>query len=1083
MEVAVSTLPITADARACPVPGTALRMQILGPLRLWRGDVELDAGPRQQAHLLALLLAHEGLPISKVELIDLIWGKQAPGSAVNAIHKYIGALRRLLEPDLPARGSSSYLLSRGSGYLCTAGAGTLDLATFRELVRIARSALEQDRRERALDCYERALRLWRGPAGDGLALEPEALPVFAGLNGEFFNACSAAAGLAVSLGRPERVLVPLQLAASMEPLHEPVQAGLISVLGAAGRQAEALSAFRAVRSRLAEDLGIDPGPVLEQAYQRVLRQDLTSMSTVVTSRDENLRSSAASAPSATGDGLVGRSEELAVLREATRRAVDGRAGLVLIEGEPGVGKTRLMEEAAREAGDRDGLVVWGRCLEDGGAPSMWPWVHVVRAVLDGVAAPERERWLKGALGRFLEPHDDALTGQVLPGGSGRFHLFEKVIALIAHVSARRPVMVVVDDLQWADVASLHLFGHLASRLPTGTVLLGALRDRAPVPGSELARMLAEASRSSGHHRLVLGPLGSLEVAELVRREIGRAPGLDAARAIHSRTAGNPFFVRELARLLAGGSPLAEDAAARAGVPSTVRGVVRDRMTGLDDDAKDLLEIAALVGRDVDLSLLARVADLDIATCLVRLESVEALGLLAPTPGDPYSFRFVHDLVRESISETTSPRRATRLHLRVANALEQSLPDGESVPEQVAHHLWAAGPLAAPARTAAALARSGRRAAARSALEAAEQQLRLSAQVARSAGLVEPELAALSQLTAVIGMRSMYAGAELNLLERAEHLARVLGREVEAAGILYSRWAALAQGIELDRSGPLARQLLQQGESSPHPIVRTYGLQAWGIHQWDIGNIGEAYRHLSRSGQTLLAGSADREDAPVQHDLQLLMTGMLAEATALYGDVAGAHTLLDRLEAAGDDRYTVTVWATMSARTAAIVGDPAAALRSAERGIAVDPDFSYVFLGTYQRLARCWARAVTGDDPTGAATQAERIIETNLLNPVRSCVSTWYALLGEMRLAAGEPQKAAAALDRADHYLRAYGQRYQEGLLLLLHARLLRAQGKPRVMVRAAAEQARRLSAEREAHLFVQRADTFLARLDGTPSGR
>ncbi|GGL14620.1 hypothetical protein Sme01_18440 [Sphaerisporangium melleum] len=1075
----VSVLP--ADAETHSTPGTTLRIQILGPLRLWRGDVELDAGPRQQAYLLALLLAHEGRPIRKAELIDLIWGEQAPDSAVNLIHKYVGALRRLLEPALPARGTSSYVLRRGGSYLCTTGAGTLDLATFREQAGAARSALARGRHEEALDRYEQALRLWRGFAGDGLAPGPEAVPIFTGLNGEFFDACTAAAELAVSLGRPERVLPPLHLAASMGPLHEPVQAGLISVLGAAGRQVEALSVFRAVRSRLAEDVGIDPGPVLEQAHQRVLRRDLTPQ--VVTSTADDLRPYLETAPSATGDGLVGRSEELAVVRDAVRRAAGGGTGLVVIEGEPGVGKTRLMEEAGREAGDRDVLVAWGGCVEGGGAPSMWPWTQVVRTVLSGVAAPERESRLNGALGRLLEPHDDVLTGQVLPGDGGRFHLFEQIVGLVADVSARRSVMIVVDDLQWADVASLQVFGHLASRLPAGTVMLGALRDRAPVPGSELARMLAGVSRSSDHRRLRLGPLGSLDVAELVRREIGRAPDPDAARTIHARTAGNPFFVRELARLLVGGSSLPEDAAARTGVPSTVRGVVRDRMAGLDDGAKDLLEIAALVGREVDLRLLARVADVDACTCLARLEPVEALGLLAPTPGDPYSFRFVHDLVRETVTETTAPRRATRLHLRVANALEQTMPDGESVPERVAHHLWAAGPLAEPARTSAALVRSGRRAAAKSALEAAEQQLRLAAQVARTAGLAEPELVALSQLTAVIGMRSMYAGAELPLLERAEHLARGLGREVEAAGILFSRWSALAQGIELDRSGPLARQLLKQGESSPHPIVRTYGLQAWGIHQWDVGNIGEAFRYLSRSGPTLLAGSAGREDDPVQHDLQLLMTGLLAETTALHGDVAGAHALLDRLEAAGDDRYTVTVWATICARIAIIVGDPDSALRAADRGIAVDPDFSYVFLGTYQRLARCWGRAITGDDPAGAAAEAERIIETNLLDPVRSCVSTWYALVGEMRLAAGEPDKAAVALDRADHFLRVYGQRYSEGLVLLLRARLLRAQGEPSDVVRAAAEKARRLSAEQEAHLFVQRTDAFLARSDVAASDR
>ena len=257
-------------------------------------------------------------------------------------------------------------------------------------------------------------------------------------------------------------------------------------------------------------------------------------------------------------------------------------------------------------------------------------------------------------------------------------------------------MLVIDDLHWADVASLQLFSHLAARLPGGTVVIGALRDRAPAPGTELARMLAAASRVPGHRRIRLGPLDLAEVAELVRRETGQSPGSGAARSIHARTAGNPFFVRELSRFLADGGQLTEDAAAQAGVPSTVRDVVRDRLADLDDDVQGLLQIAALIGRDVGLGLLARVADLDVQTCLDRLEPLEGLGLLAPAPGDPYSFRFAHDLVRESVAEITPPARAAQLHLRIADALERDRLRRRSVAERLAHHLWSAGPLADPA---------------------------------------------------------------------------------------------------------------------------------------------------------------------------------------------------------------------------------------------------------------------------------------------------------------------------------------------------------------------------------------------------
>ncbi|GII59764.1 hypothetical protein Pth03_81530 [Planotetraspora thailandica] len=1071
--------PVRAGSHGRPSSGDNLRLQILGPLRVWRDGVELDTGPRQQAYLLALLLAHAGRPISTSALIDLIWGDDAPASALNILQKYVGAIRRILEPALPTRGTGSYLQRRGSGYLFAAGPGTLDVVTFREFVEAAKARLAEKCFDEALDCYVQALGLWHGSAGGELTT---ATAIFTGLDGEFFDACVAAAELAVSRGQPERALQPLRLAARIAPFHESVQASLVSALAAAGQQAEALSVLRTVRTRLTEELGIDPGPALLAAHQRML-----SPLRLPTDQVDDLPISVSRAKKATSPRmspaahLVGRDEELAVLRQAVESALAGGTGLVVVEGEPGVGKTRLLEEGGAEADRRGALVVWGRCLEGDGTPSMWPWVQAVGAILDGLPAAAREEWQAGELGRLVEPHAGVSTTPVMPDSGAQFRLFEQAVALVGRVSVRRPVVLVVDDLQWADTASLDLFRHLAARLPGGAVVIGALRDRAPVPGSELARMLAAASRLPRHRRIRLGPLGPAEVAELVRRETGQTPGPGAARGIYARTAGNPFFVRELSRLLADGGTLTVNAMARAGLPSTVRNVVRDRMAGLDDDAIDLLQIAALIGRDVDLALLARAADIDGQTCLDRLEPLEALGLLGPTPGDPYSFRFAHDLVRESVVETTPQRRVTQLHLRIADALELTTADDEPVAERLAHHLWAAGPLAAPARTAGALMRAGRHAANKSAYEAAERQLQSAAHVARTTGLAELELSALSQLTVVVG-RSGYVGSARDLLERAEHLARDLGREREAAGFLLSLWVAYSQGIQLDRAGRLARRLLDQGEASADPTVRAYGWHAWGFHQWDVGNIGEAFRYLTRSDSTVLEDLAQGERDPLRRDLWLLWPVMHALMTALHGDLDAARALLDAMEAAsGDDPYVITVWAAFAVTVAALAGDPVWALRAAERGIALDPEFSFVWLGSYQRLARCWARAVTGEDPAGAAAEAQGLIAVALADPPRSGLVTWCGLLGEMWLAAGKLDEAAAALDQADLFLDMYGQRYAEGLVLLLRARLMQARGEPVAAVRAAAERARALSTEREAHLFARRAEELLAGLAEAPA--
>ena len=1059
-------------------PAGPLRLQVLGPLRVWRGDVELDAGPRQQASLLALLLARVGRPTGTGELIDSIWGDAAPSSALNTIHKYVGALRQLLEPERPARGASSYLVRRGSAYLCTAGPETLDLVMFRRQAAAAAAALADERRATALDLYVEALGLWSGSACEGLVHEPAAMGVLAGLDSEFFDACVAAAELATDQGRPERVLPHLRLAATMGPLNEPVQASLVACLADAGRPADALAAYEAARDRLAHELGIDPGPVLRAAHERLLRRPAVADG----GPSGPGRPPAAERPTAPS-GIVGRVDEISALREVLEPAFAAGSGLALVEGEPGVGKTRLLKEIAAEAERRHALAVWGNCLDGAGAPTMWPWIQAVGAILDRVPASVREAALSGELGHLLEPHDDLLAGDIIPDSNLQFRLFEQVVAVIGEAAAHRPLLLVVDDLHWADATSLRLLAHLATRLPDGAVVIGALRDRRSEPEPELARMLAAVSRAPGQRRIRLGPLRPDDVAELVRRETGQTPGRDVTADLHARTRGNAFFVRELSRLLAETGALTTDAVARVGVPSSVVDVVRGRMAALDDQARDLLRLAALAGREVDLPLLAEAAGLDVPTCHDRLAPLDAAGLIEPVPGHPYAVRFTHDVVRESVAGTIAPLYAGRLHLRLADALERTSPESEPIAERLAHHLWAAGPLADLGRTARALVDAGRCAAGKSAFEAASGHLRAAARTARAAGLAELELSALSQLTAVIGMRSGYVASAIDVLERAEHLARSLGHEVVAADFLFSRWAGYSQGIQLDLAGPLARRLLEDGEASANPVVRAYGQHAWGIHQWDVGNIGEAFRYLSKSRTTMLDDATGTDQDQLRHDLQLLSPVMLALMTALHGDVDSAREQLDQLEAAAAaDPYATTVWSAFAVTVAALAGDEAWALRAAERGIAVDPEFSFVFLGSYPRLARCWVQALTGQDALGAARRAEQLVADALVDPPRSGLATWHGLVAEMWLSAGRTAEAAAALDRADAALEAYGQRYPEGFLLIQRARLLQAAGRPDDVVLAAVERARALSTEHEAHLFARRAERLLPGRPGSGVG-
>lgn len=1039
--------------------GSSLQLQLLGPLRVCRDGAEVAAGPPQQAFLLAVLLARAGRPVSTNELIDLIWGDDVPATALNIIQKYIGALRRILEPGLTDRGNGSFLLRRGKSYLFTVVSGGLDLLVFREHVGAARAALAQGNDRTALDHYVQALGLWRGPAGGGITDGTSATTIFAALDEEFYDACVAAARCAESIGLVQQVLPALQLAASMAPFHEPVHAALISALGAAGRQGEALSAFHTIRDRLADELGIDPGAELGEAHRRLLTPP-------------------PSAPSAAPifvTSLVGRLEEIAVLRRTVENAIAGGTAIGIVEGEPGVGKTRLLEEAASVAGRHQALVVWGSCLEGDGTPSMWPWEQALGSVVDSLPAPAREKWMASDLGILLAPQNAA--DRTLPDGNAQFRLFEQVVALISQASAQRPTVLILDDLQWADVASLRLFSHLMGRLPESTAIIGALRDRVPLLAPGLAQVLAAASRLPGHRRFRLGPLGLSEVTALVRHETGHDPGDAVTRAIYDRTAGNPFFVRELSRLLQEAGTLRDGhSSAPAGVPSSVRDVVRDRMAGLDERARDLLQVAALIGRTVDLRLLSGAAGVAVADCLEQLEPVQALSLLESGPEDPSALRFAHDLVRESVSETTTKQQSVRLHLRVADALERIYADDEAVAERLAYHLWAAGPLAEPARASVALIHAGRCAANKLAFESANRHLRSAVQVARASGLQELELSALTLLAIVIRRESGYDLSTFDLLERAEYLARTLGRDAEAADFFFIRVMGAFTSLEEGRAR-LARQMHERGQASSDPAVRRYGRQIWGLYQWDAGNIGESYRLLTASDEETPDEKTPAEETPLRRDGSIPGEGpgWRAVMTALHGDVDTAQAFVDTWDAPNDP-YAVSVWVYYTTMIASMAGDPDLARRAGERWFAAGLTRLRSQLEHYIRQYWCWARALSGDDPAGAAAEAEMLLANDLLDPPQWGIAYQYGLIAEMWLAAGLPEKAAVALDRADQAVWSHGQRYAEGLLLLVRARLTQARGEPLPAVRAAAEHAVSVSTATESYLFAQRARGFLAEL-------
>jgi len=403
--------------------------------------------------------------------------------------------------------------------------------------------------------------------------------------------------------------------------------------------------------------------------------------------------------------FVGRAGELAALTTDLDAAVGGHGGVVLLAGEPGIGKTRLAEELAARAMVRGAVVLWGRCWEGAGAPAFWPWVQVIRGYLQGQAedlASLRHDLGAGAadIAQLVPAVRDRIPDLPAPPPlepeAARFRLFDSLAGFLRTAAARRPLLLVLDDLHWADVPSLALLRFISRELDgAGPLVLGSYRHTEVDQGHPLLGAVADLSR--GQHRwLLLGGLGQHEVAGFMALVAGAEPSAELAAEVYRQTDGNPFFVTEVVRLLASQGRL--DPAARdsrvlgSTLPEGVRAVVAERLGRLSADCRRTLEIASVVGRDFELRVLQPVSGLDAEQLLMLLEEAEAARLVGAVPGELSRWRFAHALVREVLYEGLLAARRVRLHGLVADALEavHATEPGPHLAE-LAHHLVEAAP--------------------------------------------------------------------------------------------------------------------------------------------------------------------------------------------------------------------------------------------------------------------------------------------------------------------------------------------------------------------------------------------------------
>jgi eukaryotic-like serine/threonine-protein kinase len=399
-----------------------------------------------------------------------------------------------------------------------------------------------------------------------------------------------------------------------------------------------------------------------------------------------------------GGVFVGRERELDRMREAVDSALAGRGSLQLLVGEPGIGKTRAAEELATYARVSGARVYWGRCREDEGAPAYWPWVQAVRSYARD-ADPVALAWQLGGgaaeVAQLIPEVAEKLDIEAAAGSDSeeaRFRLFDSVTSLLLAASRDRPLVIVLDDLHWADEPSLLLLRFAAREVASsGLLILGTYRDVELGRHHPLARVLGEISGIEGSSRIPLRGLGVGAVERYIEMTSGAPSPVGLAEAVQEQTDGNPFFVGEVVRLLASeGKLTGAGSVAELEIPQGVREVVGRRLDRLSEQTNQALRVAAVIGRDFDEDLVARVVEQSPKVLMEVAREASAERLVADLGKGRHSF--AHALVRDTLYEELSPAKRSALHERTGRAIEQIC--GGNVDErlgELAHHFLAAAP--------------------------------------------------------------------------------------------------------------------------------------------------------------------------------------------------------------------------------------------------------------------------------------------------------------------------------------------------------------------------------------------------------
>jgi DNA-binding SARP family transcriptional activator len=646
-------------------------VRVLGPLEVTVDGAPADVGGPRQRCVLARLIAEHGRVVSADRLIEDLYADEAPPRALAALQSYVYHLRHALEPGRLARAPAGVLVTSPPGYAVRLGGDAVDAWSFEEQVHQA-AGLDDPAAVHAR--LSAALGSWRGAAFQEFVGLSWADLEASRLDELRVTAIEVRADAALRLGRAAETVAGLNRLAAEHPLREEAWRLLALALYQSGRQGDALAALRRARARLAADLGVDPGPVLRELEDGILAQAPRLSAPPATLP----RRSSAAGPAPAGSEqapaaaapYVGRDAELAQVTRSAAEAAAGRMRIVLVTGDAGAGKTALADQVSQRLAAEGWTVTAGRCPEHEGAPPGWAWAEALRHLAS--AAPPAEPQALAALLTDTPAQDDDVP-------AARFRLHRAVGGYLEEVGRAAPLLLVLDDVHRADGETLAILADVTADLTVGRILVLATYRPAEVSEPLSGCLAALAAREPA--RINLGGLDAAATGELIRATCTRPVDGETARVIAERTGGNPFFIKETARLVDSEGALAATTEVAAGV----REVLQRRIARLPATAQTILRQAAVLGTETDVDVLADVAGADEQVLLDAVEAGLVTGLVTE-PGQG-RIRFAHVLVRDTLYQGLSRLRRSRLHARAGEVIERHSPGQVAA---LAYHFAEAG---------------------------------------------------------------------------------------------------------------------------------------------------------------------------------------------------------------------------------------------------------------------------------------------------------------------------------------------------------------------------------------------------------